>query len=70
MKKYQVISVRLDTLTMSALRIPSRLFTVDAVDVRDALGATQQHHNREMSDDVYVAVAVICDGKLVWDGRQ
>lgn len=52
------------------LRPPSRLLTVDAVDVKDALDATQQHYNREMSDDIYVAVAVICDGQLVWDGRQ
>jgi hypothetical protein len=67
-KKYQVISLRDNEV--DGLYAQSLLLTVDAVDVKDALEATQQHYNREMSDDVYTAVAVICDGKLVWDGRQ
>ena len=67
MKKYQVVSMSIDRHIAGNA---SRLLIVDAVDVKDALEATQQHYSREMSDDVYVAVAVICDGKLVWDGRQ
>jgi hypothetical protein len=68
-KKYQVISM-LAVQAYYSVKPPSCLLIVDAVDVKDALDAAWQHYSREMSDDVYTAVAVICDGKLVWDGRQ
>jgi hypothetical protein len=70
-KKYQVIMAEVIHRGPSELISPSWMMTVDATSTADALDAMSLFFSRNEDDDrPRDIVAVICDGKLVWDGRQ
>ena len=71
MKKYQVIMAEVEIRDTGEEISPSWMMTVEATSTKDALDAVSLFFSRNECDDrPRDIVAVICDGKLVWDGRQ
>jgi hypothetical protein len=70
-KKYQVIMAQVEVRDTGEEISPSWMMTVEATSTKDALDAVSLYFFRHEDDDrPRDIVAVICDGKLVWDGRQ